>query len=145
MIIDSRMVFFDAANIADGDELTGTIDLYGEDIDIYPNSNLSHENGRGKGSALYIHLTIAPDASSLGGTNPLGHLFMGNTDPATEKVVDVEMPTLGDTVYAGRNGIHYVFAIPVTAEGRYITYTLDLLGLTGLGPDAKATAFIFAA
>lgn len=145
MLIDNRMIFLDAEPIADADVVVGEIDLYGLDIATFPDSNLSRVHGRGKGSAVLVHIVINPDTTTpLGGPNALATLKIGSSSPATWTVLDYEMVTPFGLSVTGNKGAHYVFAIPYSNEGRYLSITLDLTSTTGLGPNAEVTSFIFA-
>lgn len=142
MLIDNKMVFFDDIAVADGDTKTITIDLYGLDIPIYPNSNLDKNHGRGEGTPVLVHVVLDPDVSGpLGGTDGSVSLLMEDATPATVEVIKI--PLLSSSWEPGHVGRHYVFAIPYYAEGRYATLTVDLSAVTGMGSFPKLSAFMF--
>lgn len=142
MLIDNKMLFMEAKVFTTG-ESSGTIDLYGEDIAVYPNSNNRKKHGRGTGTALVLHAVVTPGGTGIvdfGGTLSVV-LKIGDTVPAT---VVVQTTVVAATLQDENKGMHVVAIVPYDVEGRYATCEVSIDSLTGMGSAPVCTAWLFA-
>jgi len=139
MLIDNRMMFLDAEPLAVG-LAAGSLDLYGQEIPVYPDSNLDENNARGSGTPVLVHaVTRADDGEAEGEwTITLAGGDDGTTFPNVYAVITAP-------AYAGNNrkGSHMVFAMPYTQENRYVEVSIDASGVSGLGANPVADAWLF--
>ena len=141
MIRDYKATLMDGVAIASA-TTPGTIDLYGEAIAVYPDSNLRKKNARGKGTALFIECVIRRTGT--------GTTAMTGSVAATVYIDDVNGATTAvrvDTVLctdAEHDGVHFTMEVPQHREGRYLGFSLDDTSFLG-GDTNVVDAWVFVA
>lgn len=140
MLIDNKFVFMSDVAIATAATPVG-IDMYGEDIAVYPNSNLRKKSARGIATTMLVHGVI-----KRGGT---GSTAFSGSVVAKIYIDDVDGETTvvrSDTVLctdAEHDGVHFTMEIPRHREGRYVGFAIDDTSIVGGGSANVVDAWAF--
>jgi len=143
MIIDSKMVFMEDQPLSSG-SASGIIDLYGQDIPVYPNSDLDEINARGTGTPVEVHVTLKQDPNDGQGPSGEWTITIERGSDGTNFPNTVAVVTAPDYLFDHAEAAHMFFVLPANHEDRYLRLTVDASGVIELGTVPTTTAWLFA-